>query len=346
MARLGYHAQASRPGPVDRLRGLGVAVFLEKSGLGPCDTAGVMVGETGAVRVLSGGTSLGQGIETVLAQIAADALGVDPQAVDVVNGDTDLQPAGTGSWASRSTVMAGNAVHLAASAVKARATQLAARMLEAAEDDLVVTGGTVSVRGDPAVAVSLGEIAQAASPASPYLRPGEPAGLAAHRRFEVTHMTYPHGVHAALAEVDPATGRVRVLRYLVASEVGRAVNPALVEGQLRGGAAQGIGGALLEEFSYDESGQPTAITFMEYQMPTAAEIPSIDVLLTELSPAPGNPLGVMGAGEGGISAAGAAVASAVRDALGLTGGVERLPLTPPRVRRLAETGQRRKPGRP
>ena len=346
MARLGYHAQASRPGPVDRLRGLGVAVFLEKSGLGPCDTAGVTVGETGAVRVLSGGTSLGQGIETVLAQIAADALGVDPQAVDVVNGDTDLQPAGTGSWASRSTVMAGNAVHLAASAVKARATQLAARMLEAAEDDLVVTGGTVSVRGDPAVAVSLGEIAQAASPASPYLRPGEPAGLAAHRRFEVTHMTYPHGVHAALAEVDPATGRVRVLRYLVASEVGRAVNPALVEGQLRGGAAQGIGGALLEEFSYDESGQPTAITFMEYQMPTAAEIPPIDVLLTELSPAPGNPLGVMGAGEGGISGAGAAVASAVRDALGLTGGVERLPLTPPRVRRLAETGQRRKPGRP
>jgi aerobic carbon-monoxide dehydrogenase large subunit len=345
MARLGYHAQASRDRPAGRLRGLGFAVFLEKSGLGPCDTAGVTVGETGAVRVLSGGTSLGQGIETVLAQIAADALGVDPQAVDVVNGDTELQPSGTGSWASRSTVMAGNAVHLAASAVRARATRLAARMLEAAEDDLVITGGIVSVRGDPAVTVSLGEIAQAAVPASPYLRPGEPAGLTAHRRFDVTHMTYPYGVHAALAEVDPATGRVRVLRYLVASEVGRAINPALVEGQLRGGAAQGIGGALLEEFSYDESGQPTAITFMEYQMPTAAEIPPIDVLLTQLS-APGNPLGVMGAGEGGISAAGAAVASAVRDALGLTGGVERLPLTPPRVRRLAETGQRRKPGLP
>jgi aerobic carbon-monoxide dehydrogenase large subunit len=346
MTRLGYHAQARRDGPPGRLRGLGVAAFLEKSGLGPHDTADVTVSETGAVRVLSGGTSLGQGIETVLAQIAADALGVGPQAVDVVNGDTDLQPFGTGSWASRSTVMAGNAVHLAASAVRSRATQLAARMLEAAEDDLVVTDGTVRVRGDPAVAVSLGEIAKAAAPASPYLRPGEPAGLAARRRFDVTHMTYPYGVHAALAEVDPATGRVRVLRYLVASEVGRAVNPALVEGQLRGGAAQGIGGALLEEFTYDESGQPTAITFMEYQMPTAAEIPPIDVLLTELSPTPGNPLGVMGAGEGGISAAGAAVASAVRDALGLTGGVERLPLTPPRVRRLAETGPRTAPGLP
>jgi aerobic carbon-monoxide dehydrogenase large subunit len=367
--RLGYHAQAARsghtgarrrqidpPGPRDqrtspqaqradpgggrtgRLRGLGVAVFLEKSGLGPHDTADVTVSETGAVRVLSGGTSLGQGIETVLAQIAADALGVDPQAVDVVNGDTDLQPFGTGSWASRSTVVAGNAVHDAASAVRARARQLAARILEAAEDDLVVAGGVVSVRGDPAVAVGLGDVARAAVPASPYLRPGEPAGLAARRRFDVTHMTYPYGVHFALVEVDPPTGQVRVLRYLVASEVGRAINPALVEGQLRGGAAQGIGGALLEEFSYDETGQPQATTFMEYQLPTAAEIPPIDVLVAQLAPAPGNPLGVMGAGEGGISAAGAAVASAVRDALGLTGGVTRLPLTPPRVRRLAEAG--------
>jgi carbon-monoxide dehydrogenase large subunit/6-hydroxypseudooxynicotine dehydrogenase subunit gamma len=345
-ARLGYYAEASQGGHPGRLRGLGVAVFLEKSGLGPHETADVTVGETGAVRVLSGGTSLGQGIETVLAQIAADALGIGPQAVDVVNGDTNLQPFGTGSWASRSTVVAGNAVHKAASAVRARATQLAARMLEAAEDDLVVTDGTVSVRGDPAVAVSLGEIARAAAPASPYLRSGEAAGLAARRRFDVTHMTYPSGVHVALVEVDPGTGRVRVLRYLVASEVGRAINPALVEGQLRGGAAQGIGGALLEEFTYDEAGQPTATTFMEYQMPTAAEVPPIDVLITQLAPPPGNPLGVMGAGEGGISAAGAAVASAVRDALGLTGGVARLPLTPQRVRGLAEAGPDRKPGLP
>jgi carbon-monoxide dehydrogenase large subunit/6-hydroxypseudooxynicotine dehydrogenase subunit gamma len=346
IARLGYHAQAGQGGQAGRLRGLGVAIFLEKSGLGPHETADVTVSEAGAVRVFSGGTSLGQGIETVLAQIAADALGVDPQAVDVVNGDTDLQPSGIGSWASRSTVLAGNAVHNAASAVMARATQLAARMLEAAENDLVAEDGTVSVRGDPAVAVSLGEIARAAAPASPHLRPGEPAGLAARRRFDVTHMTYPYGVHVALVEVDPGTGRVRVLRYLVASEVGRAINPALVEGQLRGGAAQGIGGALLEEFTYDEAGQPTATTFMDYRMPTAAEIPPIDVLLAQLAPSPGNPLGVMGAGEGGISAAGAAVASAVRDALGLTGGVARLPLTPARVHGLAEAGQDRKPGLP
>jgi carbon-monoxide dehydrogenase large subunit/6-hydroxypseudooxynicotine dehydrogenase subunit gamma len=340
-ARLGYHDEAGGAGRTGRPRGLGVAVFLEKSGLGPRDTADVAVSETGTVRVFSGGTSLGQGIETVLAQIAADALGVDLRAVDVVNGDTELQPFGTGSWASRSTVVAGNAVHQAASAVRARATQLAARMLEAAEDDLVLTDGTVSVRGDPAVAVGLGDVARAAAPASPYLRPGEPTGLAARRRFDVTHMTYPYGVHFAVVEVDPGTGRVRVLRYLVASEVGRAINPMLVEGQLRGGAAQGIGGALLEEFTYDEAGQPQAITFMEYQMPTAADVPPIDVLLAQLAPSPGNPLGVMGAGEGGISAAGAAVASAVRDALGLAGGVTRLPLTPPRVCRLAVTRQDR-----
>ena len=342
VARLGYHDEAGGAGHTGRPRGLGVAVYLEKSGLGPRDTADVAVTETGIVRVFSGGTSLGQGIETVLAQIAADALGVDLQAVDVVNGDTHLQPFGTGSWASRSTVVAGNAVHQAASAVRARATQLAARILEAAEDDLVVTDGTVSVRGDPAVAVGLGDVARAAAPASPYLRPGEPAGLAARRRFDVTHMTYPYGVHFAVVEVDPGTGRVRVLRYLVASEVGRAINPMLVEGQLRGGAAQGIGGALLEEFTYDETGQPQAITLMEYQMPTAADVPPIDVLLAQLAPSPGNPLGVMGAGEGGISAAGAAVASAVRDALGLAGGVARLPLTPPRVRSLAAARQDRK----
>jgi aerobic carbon-monoxide dehydrogenase large subunit len=208
-------------------------------------------------------------------------------------------------------------------------------MLEAAEDDLLAADGTITVRGDPRSAVSLAQVARAAAPASGYLRPGEPGGLAARRRFEVTHMTYPYGVHVAVAQVDPGTGQVRVLRYLVAYEVGRAVNPALVEGQLRGGVAQGIGGSLLEEFSYDEAGQPQAVTFMDYRMPTAAEIPPIDVMVAQQAK-PGNPLGVMGAGEGGISAAGAAVASAVRDALGLTGSVGRLPLTPARVAALAE----------
>jgi len=334
-ARLGYPADVDRGRAGGRRCGLGLAVFLEKSGLGPQDTADVIVSKAGTVHVYSGGTSLGQGIETVLAQIAADALGVGTDTVRVVNGDTVLQPFGSGSWASRSTVVAGNAVHAAAAAVADRARQLAARMLEAAEDDLITVDGTITVRGDPLSAVSLAQVARAAAPASRYLRPGEAAGLAARRRFDVSHMTYPYGVHIAVAEVDPGTGEVRVLRYLVAYEVGRAVNPALVEGQLRGGVAQGIGGSLLEEFSYDETGQPQAVTFMDYQMPTAAEIPPIDVLVAQQAPAPGNPLGVRGAGEGGISAAGAAVASAVRDALGLAGSVGRLPLTPARVAALA-----------
>ncbi len=334
-ARLGYQAEVDRGRRRGRLRGLGVAAFLEKSGLGPQETADVVVSQSGAVHVYSGGTSLGQGIETVLAQIAADALGVDPAVVNVVNGDTTRQPFGGGSWASRSTVVAGSAVHAAARAVRERAAEVAARMLEAAPGDLVSSGAAVSVRGDPAARVTLAEIARATAPASRFLRPGEPAGLSARRRFEVAHMTYPYGVHLAVVEVDPATGGVRVLRYLVAYEVGRAINPALVAGQLRGGAAQGIGGALLEEFGYDEAGQPQSATFLDYRMPTAAEVPPIDVLVTEDSPAPGNPLGTRGAGEGGVSASGAVLASAVRDALGLAGSVGRLPLTPARVQELA-----------
>lgn len=333
--RLGYRREVCHGREQGRATGLGVAAFLEKSGLGPQETADVAVSGSGGVQVFSGGTSLGQGVETALAQIAADALGADPGSVSVTCGDTERQPFGMGSWASRTTVVAGNAVHAAALAVRLRATQVAARMLEVAPDDLVVSGGRVCVRGDPAASLTLGQVARAAVPPSEYLLPGEPAGLSARRRFDVTHMTYPYGVHIAVVEVDPGTGRVRVLRYLVAYEVGRAVNPTLVEGQLRGGAAQGIGGALLEELSYDESGQPQATTFMEYRMPTAAEVPPIDVLVTQQAPAPGNPLGLRGAGEGGVSAAGAALASAVRDALGLAGSVGRLPLTAARVRALA-----------
>jgi carbon-monoxide dehydrogenase large subunit/6-hydroxypseudooxynicotine dehydrogenase subunit gamma len=332
--RLGYRDLAAVPARRGR-RGFGLAMFVEKSGLGPQETADVTVSRSGAVHVYSGGTSLGQGIETVMAQIAADALGADPRSVRVTAGDTAAQPFGAGSWASRSTVVGGSAVHQAALAVRRRAIELAARVLEAAEEDLDLAGGMVSVRGDPAAGLTLADLARAAAPASRYLREGEEAGLSARRRFEVSHMTYPYGVHAAVVEVDTGTGRVRVLRYLVAYEVGRAINPMLVEGQLRGGVAQGIGGALLEEFRYDEDGQPQSITFIEYRLPTAAEIPPVDVLLCQDAPSPGNPLGVMGAGEGGISAVGAAVANAVRDALGLPGSVGQLPLTPARVCALA-----------
>ena len=310
-----------------RTVGLGVSMFLEKSGLGPHDTADVEVTATGRIRVHSGGTSLGQGIETVLAQIVADEFGVDIDMVDVVNGDTLLQPYGTGSWASRSTVVAGSAVRGAGREVAARLRELAAQMLEVATADVELAGGEVRVRGVADQGLTLSEVWRAAQPGSSWLQTGEPAGLAARYRFSVDHMTYPYGAHVCVVEVDPGSGGVSVLKYLVAYEVGRAINPTLVEGQLRGGVAQGIGGALLEQFSYDEAGQPQVTTFMDYLMPTASEVPDIDLIVCEDAPATTNQLGVRGAGEGGLTGAGAAVASAVSDALGMA-AMDRIPLTP------------------
>jgi len=326
--RLGYHSLVEQRRAAGRLTGIGLALFLEKSGLGPQETADVSVSATGMVHVHTGGTSLGQGIETVMGQIAADALTVGPDQVRVVNGDTGLQPYGMGSWASRSTVVGGSAVHLATVAVRDRAREMASRMLEVSVDDLEVADGIVRVIGDPGTSLAFGEIARACLPGGAHLGRDEPAGLTASRRFEVGHMTYPYGVHLAVVDVDAGTGKVSVLRYLVAYEVGRAINPTLVEGQLLGGVAQGVGGALLEEFRYDDAGQPQSVTFMDYMLPTAAEVPVIDLLVVEDFPAQGNPLGARGAGEGGLTAAGGALANAVRDALSTQDALTRLPITP------------------
>ena len=245
-------------------------------------------------------------------------------------GDTQLQPYGTGSWASRSTVVAGNAVRGAGRAVAARVLELAARRLEVEPSDLELADGRVRVRGVPDRSLTLAEAWAAAQPGSGVLGTDEPAGLWARHRFSVDHMTYPYGTHVCLVEVDPGTGGVQVLRYLVAYEVGRAVIPTLVEGQLLGGVAQGVGGALLEQFAYDEAGQPQATTFMDYLVPTASELPDIDLLVCEDAPATTNELGVRGAGEGGLTGAGAAIASAVSDAVGVP-AVSALPLSPGRV---------------
>jgi aerobic carbon-monoxide dehydrogenase large subunit len=327
---LGWQQEVDAGREAGRTLGLGVVMFLEKSGLGPHETADVEVTRSGRVRVHSGGTSLGQGIETALAQVVADVILVDLDRVDVVNGDTLLQPFGTGSWASRSTVLAGNAVHGAGREVAARMVELTSRMLEVSSDDLELVPGAVQVVGVPGSSATYAEIAAAAQPGSRFLQDGEAAGLSARYRFSIDHMTYPYGAHVAVVEIDPGTGGVKVLRYLVAYEVGRAVNPALVEDQLRGGVAQGVGGALFEEFRYDENGQPLSATFMDYLMPTAVEIPEVELVVCEDSPATTNPLGVRGAGEGGLTAAGAALVTAVRDALGGV-TVSRLPMTPDRV---------------
>jgi carbon-monoxide dehydrogenase large subunit len=259
---------------------------------------------------------------------------VDVERIDVVAGDTDTIGDGVGSWASRSTIMGGSAVKLAAAATADKARRVAADLLEAAPEDLRLGGGRITVVGAPDRGVSLGEVSAAYDPqlaerlGEP---PGEPFGLGAQRSFTNVAIAFPYGMHLALVEVDPGTGAVRILRYHVAYDVGRAVNPMIVEGQLVGGAAQGIGGALLEDFRYADSGQPLGASFMDYLLPTAAEIPPVATSIHEDAPSPANPLGVKGAGEGGTVGCGAALAGAVDAAIGVAGAIRALPITPEQV---------------
>jgi len=265
--------------------GLGIALFVEKSGLGPADKALITLEAEGSVEIVTGAASIGQGIETVMAQIAAEVLDIAPERMRVVHGRTDRIDHGMGAFASRVTVMSGCAVKAAAEALKEK------------------------------------------------MRTEKPP-VTAEGWFRSNHMNYPYGAHAAVVRVDEASAAVHIERFVVACDIGRAVNPMLVEGQFAGGAAQGIGGALHEEFLYDEEGQPLATTFADYLMPTAAEVPPIEVLVTEDAPSPLNPLGVKGAGEGGINAAGAAIAAALDEALGRPLAVTRLPVTPRRLHRI------------
>jgi CO/xanthine dehydrogenase Mo-binding subunit len=286
------------------------------------------------VEVISGAASVGQGMETVIAQICADALGVDYRKIRVTHGQTDRIEKGMGAFASRVTVMTGEATRIAASALKAKAIEVASEMLQTPADMLdVVEGEVVRIDAASGPSVELGAIARALSPDSP-LRHGRTPGLSAEGWFHSNHMNYPYGVHIAVTRIDKDTGAVGIERYLVAYDVGKAVNPMLIEGQIVGGCAQGIGGTLLEEFLYDERGEPLSVTFADYLMPTVREMPTVDVLICEDAPSPLNPMGLKGAGEGGANAVGAAIAAAVDDALGAHGAVTELPITPQRLRRL------------
>ena len=291
--------------------GIGIAVGVELGAIGPFEEATISCLPDGSFVVRTAIGSLGQGVETVVAQIAADELGVPFDAVVVEHHDTAEGPAGFGSFASRSTVLAGNAVALAAREVRRRAADGLAVPLE----DVVLEGGRASSIHDPANAVEL----------SAY---GAVAG-----RFEKAHPSFSFGATLSVVAVDPSTGRVTPSRHIVAHDVGRAVNPELVRGQLVGAAAQGIAGALYEELPYDADGQPLAISLSDYLMPTLAELPPIEVIVIEHEVTT-NPLGVKGAGEAGILGATAAVANAVADALGNDADVVSLPLTPDRIREL------------
>jgi aerobic carbon-monoxide dehydrogenase large subunit len=314
--------------------GVGIAMFVEKSGLGPFDGVRVTVDESGAVELVTGSASVGQGMETAMAQICADALGVDYANVRVVHGQTDRIAFGMGAFASRVTVMTGEATRVAATKLRAKAIAAAASLLQSKPETLdVVDGNVVSKNAPRGPSVSLGEVARALAPTSKLLGDATP-GLSAEGWIEQNHMVYPYGVHVAVVRADRDTGSIAVEFYLVAYDIGKAVNPMLVEGQITGGVAQGLGGALFEEFLYDPRGEPLSTSFADYLMPTAREIPSIETLICEDAPSPLNALGLKGAGEGGANPVGAVIAAAIDDALGIPGAVTQLPVTPQRVRAL------------
>lgn len=304
--------------------GLGFGFFVEKSGLGPKDLARIHVTGDGRVEIVTGVASVGQGVETALAQIAGEVLGCAPGEVTVIHGQTDRIEYGLGAFASRVTVMTGSAVHIAAHQLRENALDAAAGLLQVPRETLTFAAGTI--RATNGVSATLAAIAA-------HLE-AQGRALVGEGEYASSHMNYPYGVHFAQLRIDRATAGVTIERYVVAYDVGRAINPMLIEGQIVGAAAQGIGGALLEEFVYDPYGQPLATSFADYLMPTCQEVPAVETLLREDAPSPLNPLGVKGAGEGGITAVGAAIAAAIDDALGQPGAVDRLPVSPSRLHAL------------
>lgn len=320
-----------------RFVGRAIAMYTEGTGVPPAEGASVTVTERGRVHVLLGAPSQGQSHETTMAQICAERLGVALEDVTVTAGDTarfPASPVSSGTFASRVAVIAGTAVALAADEVRGKALRVAAHRLECAEEDLVIERGQVQVKGAPGRALSLADVARAARGAEFLGEQAEP-GLSAVRYYSPPAVTWAAGAHAAVVEVCPDTGRVKVLRYAVAHDVGREINPRVVEGQVHGGVAQGLGSALLEELVYDGQGQLLTGSLMDYALPRADSFPDVDLARLQ-TPSPVNVLGVKGAGEGGGIPCHAVVANAVADALGADGPeLDRVPLLPERVRALA-----------
>ena len=344
-------AEARRAG---RYLGLGLGCYVEGTGIGPYEGAHVRIEPSGKVLVATGLTTQGQGHGTTFAQIAADALGCDPTDVAVVTGDTTKFNWGAGTYASRGLVTSGNAIHRAALQVRDKALRLAASLLEVSPDDLELADGRARVRGAPGKELTLGALATVANPIryaygkeaaeaalrlvkpreGAVLQEGEAPGLEAHGYYAPPHSTFASGCHAAIVEVDVETGNLAFLRYVVHHDCGTLVNPMIVEGQIRGGVAQGIGGSFYERIVYDESGQPLTTTFMDFLIPTAVEIPDITIGHTE-TPSPLNALGIKGVGEAGAIPVPALVAEAIDDALAPLGvRIREMPLSPSRLREL------------
>jgi carbon-monoxide dehydrogenase large subunit len=319
--------QAAEP---ERWLGVGLAAYVMLTGLGPHESSLLRVDPTGRLSLVTGASPHGQGTATALAQIVGQALDVAPTDVSVHHGDTDAIPFGVGTYASRNAVVAGNAAHAAALQVREKAIALAAHLLEAEADDLELVMSGVQVRGAPARRLTLGQLAAAAAPGQP-LPPGMAPGLEATHYFFAPRATFASGLHVAVVEVDRDTLAVKVLDYAVVSDAGPLINPLIAEGQIVGGVAQGLGGALYEELTYDEQANFLAQTLLDYCMPSARQIPTIR-LAHLFTPSPLNPLGVKGLGEGGAMAPPAAIAGAVEDALSRRGvDIDATPITPSRL---------------
>jgi carbon-monoxide dehydrogenase large subunit len=332
--------QERRRGTGEPPIGIGFACYNELTGLGRAASAGprmpfrtghdactVRINPDGRVTVFSGVTSQGQGLETTIAQIIADGLGVSYDDVDVRIGDTDESLWGFGAFSSRQAVIGGGAAHRSASAVREKVLELAAGLLEANPADLRIEDGQIGVVGEPKPRISLAEVARVAYLESHRLPEGIEPGLQATRFYDPIRGAFAAGAQVAAVEVDRATGALRILKYACVEDAGRAMHPKIVDGQIAGSIAQGIGGALYEHLVYDEDGNLTTGTLLDYLMPTSAEIP--DLVIGHVAHPAANPLGVRGVGEGGTLGPNAVLAGAVADALGVE--ITTLPITPAAV---------------
>ncbi len=334
-----------------RLLGVGMACYVEGTGVGPYEGGHVHIQTDGTVDVATGLTSQGQGHQTMLAQITADELGVPIEKVRVVTGDTRRFGYAVGTFASRTAVMSGSAVALAARAARAKALRVAANALECSEDDLDIVDGVVQMKGNPATQIPLGQVAVLSNPLryafdkaaaaatqfagtedfdKPPVADDDEPGLEGKDYYSPTRSTFASGMHAAIVEVDPETFDIHIAKYFVVHDCGRLINPMIVAGQVHGGVAQGIGGALYEKMAYDEDGQLQNASFMDFLIPYVTEIPQKELGALELghqeTPSPLNPLGVKGAGEAGVIPVSALIASAVEDAVGYP--IDSVPLSP------------------
>jgi CO/xanthine dehydrogenase Mo-binding subunit len=342
-----FEARRSEAAGEGRLLGIGLGCYVEGTGPGPYEGAHIQVLTDGSIEVAIGLTSQGQGHQTVFAQIVADELGVPFESVRVTTGDTRRFGYAVGTFASRAAVMSGSAVALAARAVKAKALRVASDALECSADDLEIIGGVARVKGNPTASIPLGQVAvlsnplryafdeaakaatQFARPADPDVPPiaaGESPGLESSDYYSPPRSTFASGMHAAIVEIDPDTSEISIERYCVVHDCGTLINPMIVSGQVHGGVAQGIGGALYETLAYDEHGQLRNASFMDFLMPYVTEVPARLELGHQETPSPLNPLGIKGAGEAGVIPVAAVIASAVEDAMGFR--IDAMPLSP------------------